>query len=351
MNVLKTFFSHVLAAILFCAVLYLSLTTAVKQLITHDTVSTAIEKTNYWEEMISVQGTPLEHKISDELLDYLEIEDIINDYATDKILYELGAVTKEPEIDINLLNERLAEGIEKYLDEKLDEYTGGLNSFLIDNGIYFLKDKVQDYVEDKTSIDLTNKKIVTEKDLDNIYDDMDRIFRKVKNSTYIQEVSDLVYHDTLPTISIVTIVVTIILLALINFNILTGILYTITPLSLVTVTYILAYSGLKSLRFEGGLPVNALTYITEEASKISQTYFIIFLIITISVIILCFVGKYISILISHKTGKTTLDTIFDDYDSEGVVKQIQEREQQEEPTSNEAQIENTKESDQLAKDK
>jgi hypothetical protein len=110
-------------------------------------------------------------------------------------------------------------------------------------------------------------------------------------------------------------------------------------------------SGLKSLRFEGGLPVNALTYITEEASKISLKYFIIFLVITISVIVLCFVGKYISILISHKTGKTTLDTIFDDYDSEGVVKQIQEREQQEETTSNEVQIDNTKESDQLAKDK
>lgn len=335
MNFLKNFFSHVLAIIFFCAVLVLGVTTAVKELITHENVYTAIEKTNYWEEMISVQGTPLEHKISDELLEYLKIEDIINHYATDKILYELNAIDEEPKIDIDLLNERLAEGIEKYLDEKLDEYTGGLNSFLINNGIYFLKDKVEDYVEDKTSIDLTNKKIITEKDLENIYDDMDRVFSKVKNGTYIKEIFDIVYNDKLPVISIVCIVASVILISLINFNILTGISYTITPLALNAATYFIGYAGLKSLKFEGGLPVNALTYLTEKATKISLNYFIILLILTIVAIILYFVSKYISILISHKTGKTTLDTIFDDYDSEDVVKQIQERDQQEQTINNE----------------
>lgn len=332
MNFLKNFFSHVLAIIFFLAALYLAGTLAVKQLITHDNVYTAIEKTNYWDKMVSVQGTPLENKISDELLDYLEVEEIFNHYATDKILYELGATKEEPEIDIDLLNERLAEGIEKYLDEKLDEHTGGLNSFLMNNGIYFLKDKVEDYIEDKTSIDLTNKKIITEKDLENIYEEVDRVFDKVKNGTYIQEIFDIIYSDTLPIISIVGLAVSFVLISLINFNILTGLLYLITPLALNAVTFFVGYTGLDSLHFEGGLPVNALEYLTEKATDISLTYAIVFIVLTVVTIILCFIGKYISILISHKTGKATLDTVFDDYDSEGVVKQIQEREKQEQET-------------------
>ena len=64
MNFLKNFFSHVLAIIFFCAVLVLGVTTAVKELITHENVYTAIEKTNYWEQIEKEEGRGINTSIS-----------------------------------------------------------------------------------------------------------------------------------------------------------------------------------------------------------------------------------------------------------------------------------------------
>jgi hypothetical protein len=88
----------------------------------------------------------------------------------------------------------------------------------------------------------------------------------------------------------------------------------------------MGYFGLDNLNFTGSYEASALNYLTQKASSVSFEYFFIFLLLTIIMCFLYYIGKHINILISHKTGKTTLDTIFDDYDSEEVVKQLQQKE-------------------------
>lgn len=330
MYFLKNFFSHILAIIFFIAVFLLSGTFAVRELITHDHLYNALEKTNYMDEIEFKEGSKEQQQISQELLEYVEIEDIINHYVADKVLYEFNIIDTEPKIDIDELNSRLATALEEYLDDKIDEYSGGLNSFLEENGIDLkIKDKVENYINNNTSIDLTNEKIITEKDLEDIYKKTDDMFLEVKEGTYLQEIINIIYNDKLPIILILVIIATFTLISLINFNILTGLLYTIAPFAINTIIYLVGFYGLKEIKFTGGIEVEALNYFKEAASSISFICFILFILLTITVCLLYYIGKHINILISHKTGKTTLDTIFDDYDSEGVVKKLQEQDEEE----------------------
>ena len=328
MNLIKNFSSHLLAFIFFISLLIFSGTSAIKDLITHDNIYYALENTNYLEEIKFNEN--IDTEMSKELLEYIEIKDIIDHYIADKVLYEFNIIEKDPKINIDELNKRIALGIEKYIDAKLDEYSGGLNSILQDNGFDLgIKDKIEEYIDNNTSIDLSNNKIVTEKDLEVVYQEVDKKFEEVKEDTYIKEIIDIVYNDTLLVISLVCIIVTFILISLINFNILTGILYIIAPLAVNTLIFLVGYYGLKELKFTGGIEAAPLNYLVKEASDISFLYLLLFILLTTAAGFLYYIGKHINILISHKTGKTTLDTIFDDYDSEEVVRELQEKERQE----------------------
>lgn len=329
MNLLKNFSSHLLAIIFFVSLLIFSGTSAVKDLVTHDNIYNALEETNYFDEIKLDENIDVE--MSKELLEYIEIKDIIDHYIADKILYEFNIIEKDPKINVDELNKRIAEGVEKYIDAKLDEYSGGLNSILQDNGFDLgIKDKIEEYIDNNTSIDLSNNKIVTEKDLEVVYKEIDKKFDEVKESTYIKEIIDVVYNDTLPIISLICIIASFILISLINFNILTGVLYIIAPLAVNTIIYLVGYYILKDLKFTGGIEAIPLNYLVKEASSISFLYLLLFILLTTAAGFLYYIGKHINILISHKTGKTTLDTIFDDYDSEEVVRELQEKEKQEE---------------------
>ena len=72
-----------------------------------------------------------------------------------------------------------------------------------------------------------------------------------------------------------------------------------------------------------------MNFIKDMVSEISLKYFIIFISLTLLSIVVYFIGKKLNIKISHKTGKTILDTFFDDYDSDEVVKKINEEESME----------------------
>ena len=60
--------------------------------------------------------------------------------------------------------------------------------------------------------------------------------------------------------------------------------------------------------------------------------------LTILVIVLYYAGKIMSIRIAHKTGKITLDTFFDDYNREEVIKDMQEEYEVEETFETEDNI-------------
>lgn len=328
MNLLKNFSSHLLAIIFFISVFIFSGISAVKDLVTHDNIYYALEETNYLDEIKLNEN--IDTEMSKELLEYIEIKDIIDHYIADKVLYEFNIIETNPKINVDELNKRIAEGIEEYIDVKLDEYSGGLSSILQDNGFDLgIKDKIEEYINNNTSIDLSTNQIVTEKDLEVVYKEVDKKFEEVKESTYIKEIVDVVYNDALPIVSLICILVSFILISLINFNILTGVLYIIAPLVINTMIYIVGYYVLNNLKFTGGIEATLLNYLIKEASSITFLYLLLFILLTTATVFIYYIGKHINILISHKTGKTTLDTIFDDYDSDEVVRELQEREKQE----------------------
>lgn len=327
MYFLRNFFSHVLAIIFFISVLVLSGTYAIKELITHNNIYYALNEIDY-QDTIKSNFKDLDIEISDNIIEYIKINDLINHYISDKFLFEFNLIKNNPQVDIKELNNRLAEGIELYIDEKIYEYSGGLSSFLEQNGLDLgLKEQIEDYISNNTSINLSNNEIIKEKDLEKIYNEIDKKFADLKEDTYILEIINIVYNKNLPIILLIIIFVTFTLISLTNFNVLTGVLYTIAPLAITTIIYLIGYYALDKVNFTGGIEAPALNYLTKDASSISLIYFIFFILLTALSIFIYYIGKHINILISHKTGKTTLDTIFDDYDSEGVVKKIQEQEE------------------------
>lgn len=324
---LKKLFSTALSIIFFCIVFILGVNFFIKDLITHDNIYNALNKIDY---VSDIKKTIEDNtSISGELLEYIEVTDIANHYVSDKILYEFNITNQKPKIDLELLNKRIAEGIEEFIDAKLDWYSGGLNSFLIDNGIDLkLKDLIEKYVSDKTSIDLVNDKILNEKDLDGIYKEVDKAFQEIKTKSEVKtiiNIMDILYNDGITIILFISIIVVFIIISVINFNVLTGVLYTIVPFGANALIYLIGFFGLDSLKFAGGVEAEILNDLKNMASVNSSKYLFIFSGLTILFIFIYNIGKKINIVIAHKTGKTTLDTIFDDYDSEQVVKELQEK--------------------------
>ena len=99
MYFIKNFFSHLLAFIMFFIILFLVSTGIARNILTKDKIIFALEDSGYMEEAITEMSS--EYEGMEDVWEYIEIEDIINDYIADKILYELKRIDNEPKIDID----------------------------------------------------------------------------------------------------------------------------------------------------------------------------------------------------------------------------------------------------------
>lgn len=326
MHFIKSFFSHLFAIIIFFIILFLSSTSIVRNMLVHDTISNTISETNYIDEIIKEQSS--EYEGMEEIWEYIDIENIITEYLTNKILYELKLINEEPKINLDQLNEEIATGIESYIDDQIDSYTGGLNSYLEGVGIDLgIEDEINKYINESIGIDLTNNEIIKEEDLDELYQTIDEAFIDLRESTYFYEVLDIIYNNTLRIILIIVVIVLYIIISLINWNAVTGLSYMIAPLAINAFIFLIAFIASISIDVSGTKEAAAINYLINEAGSRAFKQFIILLLITIVIIFLYYIGKILSIRISHKTGKTTLDTFFDDYNRDEVVKELQEAEE------------------------
>jgi len=299
MYFLKKLLSHFLGFIIFFSILVLVGISLTKEIITYDNVHIAVEKSNYWEEIITKSSS----SYSDIVMawDYIEMDHIFNKYLIEKILYELKISNQSPIIDLNQLNKKIEDGIEKYYHNNINE-------------------------ENNISVDLNKEEIITQEDIDTFYKEIDKVFLEIENRTYIMEIFEIIYLDDLTEILIITIVISFVLIALINFNVINALLYTITPITINSIFCFALYSLTKKIQINSDISEETIAYIINKIQNVTLKYFLILLISCIIVIITYFIGRMINIHISHKTGKTTLDTIFDDYDSDRVVDEINREE-------------------------
>lgn len=323
MYFIKSLFSHILSFFIFLILLFLLSTNITKSLITKSQITMALEDSKYFEEVKKEMSK--EYKEMEDIWQYIDIEDIINDYISDKILYELKRIEKEPKIDIDLLNERIADGIELYIDNTLNDYTGGLSSIFEQNG-YDISSQIYDYINKNTDIDLENNKIITEEDVVEIEKELDEAFKEIRENEMLFKTLDIIYNDTLQIILIISLIVIYIIISLINFNAVTGLLYLIAPFAINALIMLIVFIASTIIKVEGGVEANIINYFISEIGIIAFKYFVVLLLIDIVIIFIYFIGKNLSIFISHKTGKTTLDTFFDDYDRDEVIKQMEELE-------------------------
>ena len=330
MEIVKSFLSHILSIIFFVAVMFLSVTIISKEVLNHNTVYNALEESGLLEEALKNNETLKNAHIPEELLDYVEIDDIVYNYVTDKFLFEAKVISEEPTIDRKLLNERLGNGLEKYIDEKINKYTGGISSLLKDAGIDLgLEDKVKEYIENNTSIDLTNNEIVKEKDLEAIYKYADDVIADVREDSFAFEIIEVLIDGQNQMLAIAIMVGSLLLIALINFNIASLFAYSIAPLIIASIIFILLYFASSFINFSGSFTASIINFIIDKVGILSFKYFMVFLLLAIFDGLFYYIVKHLSILISHRRGVTTLDTVFDDYNSEAVVQEINSREEAE----------------------
>lgn len=326
MEFVKSLFSHILAFIFFFALLFLSGTFFARELVTHDNICKALDESDVIRESMKNNGELIPVTIPEEIIDYIDIDDIIYPYIADIILYELKLIDEVPTINLIELNERIVSGIDKYVDEKLNDYTGGLGAYF---DLTEIKEQILEYLEKNTSLDLSNAQILNEDDLQKIYDYAKQNIDEISQSTYLFEISTLVFSKEAQIIAIVVTIISFVLIILINRNIATAIAYTIAPFTINTIIYFIGYLITKNITFDGRLSANIINAFMTKAGEITLKYFIIFLIVTILMIILYLLSKKFNIFMKQKKGIATLDTIFDDYNREEVVKEMQEENKEE----------------------
>ena len=114
--------------------------------------------------------------VSDELYNYLDIDDVVNDYIANKTMYELGMVEKNPKMDKNLINKKIKKGLDDYINYRLSQVEGELNTILDKTGINNqIKDTIIDELDKKYDIDYKSSEIVNDKNLEKVYTDIDKM--------------------------------------------------------------------------------------------------------------------------------------------------------------------------------
>ena len=323
MEYLKSFISHFFAILFYFALIFITLVMLSKELINHDNIYQALEKSNFIDKMINSDEPLLKANVPENVIKYVKIDDILYNYITDDFLFEAKIIDQKPILNQKELNSRLAKGIERYIDDQVDEYANNTDYF-IENSDFDLRirDKIEAYIESKESIDLSNDYYIDEDSLSKISSSIDKSMEKIKDDSFIFDITAFIYNDNYYNIAIMIIIFSLLIIGLVNFNIINIFSYTIAPFVIAAIFYISIYLIASNLNFNGGLIADTINLFKTKLATISLRYSIVLFAIAVLVCIIYFIIKRLNIAISHKKGVTTLDTVLDDYNRDDIVKQI-----------------------------
>ena len=333
MDLLKGFISHLLAIVLLLAIIFLTGSSISREFLTYDNIYKAMDDANLLEEVINDVALSKGIGVPKEIYDYIKVDDIVYDYVTNYALYDVNIIEERPTIDSKVLNERLARAIEKFIDDNIVKYGDDIDTFLKEQGLDIdFKEVIEDYIIEKKAIDFSKIQYINDKELEFVYDHVDEQVDKLEEQTIAFDVVRFITNKDYYNYSIWIIAGCLILITLINLSLLPTLSLSIAPLALTSVLYLAIYLLASNVNFSGGLIADIVNPFIVVVKELSLKYFIALIVLTLIVVILYFIFKKIKIAISHKKGVATLDTVFDDYNSDEVVKEInQDNEEKEEP--------------------
>ncbi len=333
MDLLKGFISHLLAIVLLLAIIFLTGSSISREFLTYDNIYKAMDDANLLEEVINDVALSKGIGVPKEIYDYIKVDDIVYDYVTNYALYDVNIIEERPTIDSKVLNERLARAIEKFIDDNIVKYGDDIDTFLKEQGLDIdFKEVIEDYIIEKKAIDFSKIQYINDKELEFVYDHVDEQVDKLEEQTIAFDVVRFITNKDYYNYSIWIIAGCLILITLINLSLLPTLSLSIAPLALTSILYLAIYLFASNVNFSGGLAADIANPFIAIIKDLSSKYFITLIVLTLIVVILYFIFKKIKIAISHKKGVATLDTVFDDYNSDEVVKEInQNTEEKEEP--------------------
>lgn len=333
MDLLKGFISHLLAIVLLLAIIFLTGSSISREFLTYDNIYKAMDDANLLEEVINDVALSKGIGVPKEIYDYIKVDDIVYDYVTNYALYDVNIIEERPTIDSKVLNERLARAIEKFIDDNIVKYGDDIDAFLKEQGLDIdFKEVIEDYILEKKAIDFSKIQYINDKELEFVYDYVDEQVDKLEEQTIAFDIVRFITNKDYYNYSIWIIAGCLILITLINLSLLPTLSLSIAPLALTSILYLAIYLFASNVNFSGGLAADIANPFIAIIKDLSSKYFITLIVLTLIVVILYFIFKKIKIAISHKKGVATLDTVFDDYNSDEVVKEInQNTEEKEEP--------------------
>lgn len=315
MNYFKNFFSHLLSILFFIGLLLLSLTCLSRELITYDNVYESLEDSKLLKSELNTNSKLRELKLPEEIYNYIEIEEELYGYFTNRFLLEAKLIDKEVSIDKDNLNKNIAIGLEKYIDDKLKEKDIDINETIdnleIEEDIKII---VKEYALNKTKIDLENNEYITDHKIKYIEKYADEIIEDIKDSTYVYDIIDVLFDNTYTTIYIIVIVLSLVLIALINLNIIPAFSLAVIPLLINVIIYIVIIIAALFINIGGSYISLIINSLLDEVSVIAFKYFTIILGALLFALFSQLISKLIYGKILKKKGITTEDNVLDDYD-------------------------------------
>lgn len=314
MNFIKNFFSHLFAIVFLLALLLLSLTHFSRELITYDKIYNSLEDSKLLKSEITTNPKLINLNINEELYEYVEIEDMLYEYFTNRFLLEAKVISIEPSLDIDLLNKNIETGLEKYIDAKKIE-----KNIDIDEVIDSLKEdqettkQLKEYAHNNQKIDLTNK-YIGEKEIEYIEEYADEVLNDIKESTYVFDIIDIIFNDSYTTIYIIVLISSLVLIAIINLNIIPAISLAVMPILINVIIYLVVTICTLFVNVGGSSLSLIINGFLDEMSFIAFKYFLIMVGVLLFALFTQLIAKLIYAKILKKKGITTEDNVLDDYD-------------------------------------
>ena len=308
MERIKVFFSYILTIIFTIALTYIVINSFLYTSINYKNINKSLTKNriNY----LAVGKV----EVDDELYNFLDLDDIINDYVANKTIYELGMADNDPRVDRDLVNKKIKIGLDAYITYRIENYEGGLSGVLDEFGVNAeIKRTVIEELSKKYNIDYENIEFIKQSDLDNFYKSVDD---GIKNHKKYLDVVKVLTNKEYKKLAIIILVLSLILLAIVNFNIIAVFTYTIVPLIINIVLQAIILLASSNINFTGTDYANLLNDLMHYFFVTSIEFIVVLGVILFIDAFIYLIIKNINIEKSHKKGKATLDTLFDDYDKD-----------------------------------
>jgi len=323
MYFIKSFLSKVLTLVLFLATTGLFLITFVRGFITQSNLRAILIESDAYGLFIDENNFFENNGIPKEMISYADLDEVMTDYVVNKVYYEITKKGVKPTLNVEVLNEQISQGFQTYLDDQVANHISDLDNYLEQNGFnQSFRSKALAYVKSHEDISIKNNEIINNQSIEKIIGEVDDAINKVYEHSYVMDAFSVIYNSKYLLIMAVIIILSLILIALINFNIISMFTHAAVSFSIETIIFATLYLLSINVNFRGNDYAAVLNALLPKLAQHISLYLIINFVITVVCIILWRITKHLNIVISHKRGVATLDTIFDDYDSEEVVEEI-----------------------------